>query len=452
MSFIDVPLPTDRPEDQSLYRRAICKIYIADSSGNGRDVTDAMDPYLISIQVIDRLTSVGNGYDEAFIELDDRDARLDVPDDNTSVTIYFGWAATGPKLDKNPPAVPPSSIPQVPGGLSTEAQLSWKGLWSSSPIFRGRVDSIESGFARGGGGRRMWIECRGADMKGPGGTPMYYAEGVGEKDDTGGTFSTTQIPGGWPQGVLPFTAGTSGIPANWITFGSFLVNLLAKDHDPLVIKYIDPAVGNMMRDWLAATGESARSWVHRMSGRGANQGTTGIGYDYDINNNNELTIWSTNATGTVHQAWWGINLISWRIKPYIARSQFQAAAATWLDLINGTFRDTKEIIPGGSNAYYKNARSVTSLPGLAPNRQIGDQSADTQVQSSLVERGTGWAIVNGDPRIRAGDILRIVGARPGVDAGYRITEAEHHYQRAGGYITRCTLSYPEANTKMSGRF
>ena len=108
---------------QAFRRKAYCKIIVA-----GRDVTSLMDPHLLSVEVIDRLDE----YDEASIELDDRDASLAIPPPRSPVQISLGWESEGSIL-----------------------------------VFDGFIVQVESGFNRAQGGRRMWIEAKSGIMTGP---------------------------------------------------------------------------------------------------------------------------------------------------------------------------------------------------------------------------------------------------------------------------------------------
>lgn len=109
-----------RQRHQAARLRAHWKIEI-DMGGEWRDVTDRLEPYLISVTVLDRIM----GLDEAKIELDDRDGRLGIPGFDARVRVEFGW--------------------------QNEAFYR---------VFTGFVQDVESGFSRKGGGRRLWIDCK----------------------------------------------------------------------------------------------------------------------------------------------------------------------------------------------------------------------------------------------------------------------------------------------------
>jgi uncharacterized protein len=85
---------------------------------DGLDVTNKLDPYLISVRFQD------GGEQKAEIELDDRDGRLPIPPINAPIDISFGWAKE-----------------------------------SMVRMFEGFIGDVEHGFGRKQGGRRMWIHC-----------------------------------------------------------------------------------------------------------------------------------------------------------------------------------------------------------------------------------------------------------------------------------------------------
>jgi uncharacterized protein len=98
---------------QTSRMRAFCKIVVA-----GVDVTDKMEPHLISLRTVLGTQSTME------IELDDRDASLPLPPLNSTVTAALGWESEG-----------------------------------MVTIFKGFIDDLEHGFGRKQGGRRMWIHC-----------------------------------------------------------------------------------------------------------------------------------------------------------------------------------------------------------------------------------------------------------------------------------------------------
>lgn len=113
--------------------RAMVKIWV-----NGLDVTDRLDPYLISVKV------KNGGYWIANIELDDRDGRLPIPPFQSELIIQIGWV--GEQL---------------------------------STVFDGWILDVQHAFGRRLGGRRMFIEANGAKQSAAIKTPMQDHVGEG---------------------------------------------------------------------------------------------------------------------------------------------------------------------------------------------------------------------------------------------------------------------------------
>ena len=88
MSFLDSQIKYDPfigDPVQSNHLRASVKVVIG-----GTDVTDKLDPHLISIRILWPL-----GEKQAFLEIDDRDGRLPIPPIKTPITISIGWQEEG---------------------------------------------------------------------------------------------------------------------------------------------------------------------------------------------------------------------------------------------------------------------------------------------------------------------------------------------------------------------
>jgi Bacteriophage probable baseplate hub protein len=100
---------------ETLRRKAYCQINVG-----GIDVTNRLDPHLLSVTVILR----ADMYDEAHIEIDDRDGRLPIPPLYAPVSIALGWEHEGARV-----------------------------------VFVGYISDIASSFGRKQGGRRLWVEA-----------------------------------------------------------------------------------------------------------------------------------------------------------------------------------------------------------------------------------------------------------------------------------------------------
>jgi phage protein D len=121
--------------------RAVASVLIG-----GQDVTAKFDPYLISISVTDKLA----GIDEASIALDDRYGRIQLPDDNASIVLRFGW----------------------PGENAVTS-------------FQGKISDIES-YAQKRSGRRLLIQAQGLDQFESG--KAQRSQTWGDNDQEGKTF------------------------------------------------------------------------------------------------------------------------------------------------------------------------------------------------------------------------------------------------------------------------
>lgn len=354
---------------------------------NGRDVTNRLDPYLISVQVISKL----EGTDQASVELDDRDAALDIPGDYGPLNVELGWDDQGPRLDL---------IPPIGGG----GELPWEGGFRE--VFRGFIMSCESGFSRRGGGRRLWIDAQGADMRGKLKEPTQQSWGEGQKENGGeGSGEGVSL-----KSVFSEAMQKAGLQAQ-----------------------VAPSMANKQKDFWHMQ-ESPMHFGQRIA--------RDMGGLFKVSGNVATIVpkigGQTASGGSVPtiDAEWGINLIAWRIKPFIARGQWSGAQSSFFKIAEGAWDSVKSSMSGGQGA-----SGVAGLPSPAPNKQSGEQSNEGMAGDAKFGRGTGWCIINGEPRVFAGCYLMIKGARPGVDGRYLVSEAEHIYSRRG-YTTRCNLSNP----------
>lgn len=390
-------------------RRAFCQIIV-----NGKDVTDALDPHLISVQVILRDT----GPDMANIELDDRDGSLPIPPNKSSVKVLLGWAGSGPTLplSEHVASVYKTYVPEQYVDGSPLKELPWEAS-GMQMVFAGTVQSVESGFSRSGGGRRLWIECK-SQLEGDHKSPSLTTVGEGVPDGGGGQE---------------------------VSLKDFMSQAMQKGGLTLQATGID----DIKRKFWIQDNESAAQLGQRIAAElglsfkiiGGRAFLTPIGEQPD-----------GNMAPTV-EALWGSNLISWRIKPFTSRPQWAKANQRFFDIWNGLWKDVNKGI-GGTKLPFGGINATAMLPGPAPNSQAGQQYNSGMQADSEAGRGTGWVIINGEPAAQANGAVVISGARPGVDGRYKISEAEHNYTRGGGYTTRCQLKDPNLSSsdyeKMGG--
>ena len=144
--------------------------------------------------------------------------------------------------------------------------------------------------------------------------------------------------------------------------------------------------------------------------------------------------------GTV-EAVWGENMIGWRIKPFVARPQAQTAAATHFDRAGGAWGEIEKAI-GGDLPFGRSA-AIAGLPGPQRlNKQTADQWTVGLTEASILKRGMGFVMLNGEPAAVPYGRVSVKGARAGVDGLYSIEEVEHLYSR-NGFLTRLNVNNPK---------
>lgn len=295
----------------------------------------------------------------------------------------------------------------IPGaGSRLQVLLGWHSE-SFYLVFAGMIDSCESGFGRKHGGRRLWIDATGTSQSGNGKTPqqMSWGEGVrpGETKGTPIKLST----------VLQEAAGRAG----------YSMQIAGK-------------LGAIERDFWSMNTESFHHFGNRLAHElgGAFKISGGVASFVD---RLSFTDGAGAALGTIN-AIWSENLIEWRIKPFASRPSWAGAAAQYFDIQKSQWLSVNKSLGGGSG-FLGGVKAITQLPAPAPNAQVGGQQNDGAAAASLVQAGTGWCRINGEPQARAMCKLTISGARDGVDGTYSIDEAQHHYLRGGGYTTLCKV-------------
>jgi hypothetical protein len=385
----------------------------------GMDITPVIDPFLISLQVID---SFQKGNDQCNLELDDSNGMLAIPPDGVSLEVYLGWAGEGPRVPDTGKSV--SALQMVALGKN-ELPFGGPGMCN---IFSGVVTSVESGFGRRGGGRRLWIEGTGGDVKQLGKQIARNNWGEGDKDDSGGGDSGGGGGGGGAGG-----SGGGGGGGN-IPMHTVMTDMFGKAGMGV---QMSPKMMEVARNYWHVN-DSPANFGARMA-----QETGGL---FKISNNTAIMIGrgeGVNGMGQsmpIIEAIWGINLIGWRIKPYTGRAQWGEAQKRFFKIGEAAW-DTVKSSVGGSTPFGGSSAISNAVHPVA-NSTTGEQENSGDEQTSTSKRGHGWILLNGEPRCIAGGHVLIKGARPGVDGKYLIMEAEHNYTRQGGYTTRANVEYP----------
>ena len=396
----------------------MCQILV-----DGNDISTRLHPYLISVQVIDNLEG---GMDECHIELDDRNAELQIPPDGAELQVCLGWAGEGPRLLNTGRGT--LGLKSVPGNIiemtaeEKKQELPWGGP-GLALVFDGWVTKVEFGFGRRGGGRRLWIDGEGANSKGLGKEVQQTTFGEGKQDDSEGdkdTDAANKSGTGAGMGKVPL----KDVMTKVFGFAGISVKM-------------SPEMEKISRDFWSVN-DSAMNFGKRIA-----QETGGY---FKISKKTAVLIGKiegVNADGEAMptvDAIWGINLIGWRIKPYVGRPQYGHAQSQFFDTHKGLWTPVKAAISGGTpfGGTEAVAHAVNSVADKATGGQT-NQGASGDVKGG---RGTGWILLNGEPNAKANGFIRIDGARPGVDGTYTMTEVEHNYTRGVGFTTRVNVKNP----------
>jgi phage protein D len=336
--------------DQTKRFRAYVKVIV-----DGKDVTNRLDPYLVSVLVKDSNTW------EAHVELDDRDARLDIPPFNAPLEINLGWTSE-----------------------------------TSSRVFTGTIADIEHGFGRKLGGRRMFIHGYGWVQSSMVKTPLQDHAGDGAPP---GQMQGTMIP--FTQAAQQF-AGNAGLSVS-----------------------VGTSFSGTVRDYWAMNNESAMQWFQRFA--------DDFGAFTRIEGSNVVFNAMSDFTKPNIKAVWGNNLISWRVRPFAARSMWGGSSSQYYDHMLGQWTELanqfglKAPFGGWVDAIHK-------LPVPAPNANVAAQVTAGDEEKANMYSGEGRIIINGEPTAAWGGTVTIIGARPGVDGTYFIMSADHSWSRQG-YVT-----------------
>lgn len=330
--------------------RAFCKVFVA-----GKDVTDRLDPYLVSVLVKD-----GPVW-EAHVELDDRDARLDIPPFAASLVVYLGWTSE-----------------------------------SSYKVFQGWISDIEHGFGRKLGGRRMFIHAVGYQQGGAVKTPFQDHVGEGAP------------PGKMEGSPIPFAQAAQQFAKN----AGMTVS-------------VGPSFTSTVRDYWSMHNESNMQWFSRQADE--------LGAMTRIEGNNIVFFAMQDFAKPNIKAVWADNLISWRIRPFAARSIWAGASQQYYDHMLGQWTDIAKQF-GLSAPFGGWSSAIHKLPVPAPNANVATQTTAGAAEKTNMYSGQGRVIINGEPQASWGGTVTIIGARPGVDGTYYIMCADHSWSRQG-YVT-----------------
>lgn len=286
-----------------------------------------------------------------------------------------------------------------PFNSSLVIYLGWTSE-SSYRVFNGNISDIEHGFGRKLGGRRMTIHGLGYQQGSAVKTPFQDHAGEG-------------APPGKMQGdPIMFTeaaqqfAGNAGLTVS-----------------------VGPSFASTMSDYWSMNNESAMQWFARQA--------DDHGAMSRIEGNNIVFNAMQDFNKPNIRAVWGDNLISWRIRPFAARSIWSGAEQQFYDHMLGQWTKTNSQFSLAS-PFGGWASAIFKTPNPAPNAQVAQQTIAGAQEKTNMYSGEGRIMINGEPQCSWGGTITIVGARPGVDGTYYIMCADHSWSRQG-YVTTCEV-------------
>lgn len=296
-------------------------------------------------------------------------------------------------------------LPIPPFGSPVSITLGWVG--GESRMFNFTISYINSSFQRSGGsGRHLTIVCNGAhDQFSLQKTPMN--DHLGEGAPPGSEIGEPSTLGQWLSQVASNAGGSA---------------------------YVHPDLGGITRDYWAMAGESPIHHFNRLAQEFGAVTRIESGNNFIMTKSGEQ--WDGSDPPTV-TAQWGVNLIAWRIYPWVDRSTWVSSEHEYFDAIQGQWSNNQKSFD--LPAPFGSGMSMFKPPAPAPNSQAAYQRNDGVDNQVSYRPGDGLVTLNGEPAAAWNGHVQVIGARPGVDGLYLIREAEHTYSRAG-FVTYLTVS------------
>ncbi len=271
--------------------------------------------------------------------------------------------------------------------------LGWAG-GAVTEVFRGKVNDVQSEGSRSG--LTLSIGCTGMDTKGQSREPRdkHYDEmTVGD--------------------ILKAAGAAAGIPAV----------LVAAE------------IAGIKLPYFAQLNESFVHMGHRLSQM--------VGGTFKIMGDRAVMVKRNagqSASGkplTPVTAARGVNLIDWKIKPYLGRPRMKETETRWYDRKKAkwvsetaTTADTEAKAKGRSRFAASGETEAKSKAG----REAGEAERD---------KGEGTVTINGEPLAQPEASCTVSGARAGIDGAYLIDQVTHSLDRGGGFVTALTLKKPQ---------
>lgn len=262
-------------------------------------------------------------------------------------------------------------------------------------IFSGTVDEVSSSGSRSG--RTLSVSGKGVDSKGK-------AKEQKQKHWDNKTIDEVLIEAGEEAGLSSVT--------------------------------VAPALMNIKRPYIAMQNESFLHFAERI----ANE----IGGTFKMQDGKAIVAERNGGKSASGQplpsvrAEWGVNLISWDIKPSVGRPRYKETKTQTYDSKSATWKEyTVEIDDPDAKATYTDRYTFSS-------QEEAEQRAKSLAKDSENGKGEGTIVINGNADAQPEANINLVGARSGVDGTYRIEGVTHDYSRSG-WTTSCEVKRPQGD-------
>ncbi|KZM49927.1 late control D family protein, partial [Labrenzia sp. OB1] len=270
-------------------------------------------------------------------------------------------------------------------------------------VFAGIIDSVKSSGSRSSG-RSLSVSAKGFDVSGKAKEPQRIHQDEG-------------------------------------TVGGFLKTVAKKAGFDMKI---DPALGNIVRDYIAADGESLLHLGEKLARE--------LGGTFKLREN--IAVLAKHGgefglpliTGLFNTGGSG-DLISWDIEPVSTRPVFKEIAVPYFDRKKGLPMDFRT----ESGAAGEKARAVNLVRSIARDENHAREIAEGRKQQIEREGGKGRVTLNLTPEAQAEALFQLRGTRAGVDGTYRIVGVTHKASRSGGATTDLDLQQPQDGAGTDGR-
>lgn len=323
---------------------------------DGEDLTSAMRPYLMKITVSDK---DGSASDTCSLDFDDSGGQLKLPAEGAAVRVFL----------------------------------------QGSLVFEGKVDTVRSQGARGGG-RTLSVGAKGFDAKGK----AKEAQSHHMDDATLQQFLDRSAK----------NAGLKGIR-------------------------LDPSFASITRDYWSASSESFLHLGQKIARE--------LGGTFKIRGDQAVLAkrgQGLSPTGKPMPTVVGIasppgqktgNVINWSIAPLTGRAKFSKSKVRYFDRPSASFKEI-EVETGIDADATDEARTTVADEEQAKALAEG-RKAETER-----EGGLGSVTLDLEVTAQAEGTFILKGARPGVDGAYRIAGVQHQADRSGGSTTSLELKQP----------